>query len=252
MSDLRKSVLNSQQHSRWTESSQSSRASTSHAFGSRSSGASIRYISVPRIPSSGQSSKIERKLREFLLNFKSGGISINDGVEQILKYVNKYGTNSNHEHERVDKLSGASSSTFHTQRQQPPKAKPKPKPKTMTSKTVHHQSKSKQLALEKELARLADSDGFVSTPPRRLKRKPKPVVLFDTVQYETKRKLRSSDRHRADVDTIQKTITKEVQHTNATRVVNVSPNIANNMENVTQSSRTSSSFGMPIDFHYTI
>lgn len=247
MSDLRKSVLNSQQRNRWTETSQSSRVSTSHAFGSKSSGGSIRYISVPGTPSPGQSSKIERKLHEFLLNFKCGGVHINDGVQRILKIVKKYGPNNNHQ-QHVGRSSSNSSSATHTQPQQ--HLKPKSTPKTVTSKMVHQKSKTQRnkTLLEKELERLSDSNGFVATPPRRSKRKPKPVVLFDPLQYECKRKLRSSSR--SNVDSVQTTIAKKVQHTKTTRVVNVSPNIATDMEHVTQSSRTSSSFGIVILFFF--
>lgn len=219
MSDLRKSLLTTQHRSRhgWprtgSESSTQLNMSTSHASSSRQM-VSVRNASA--VPSKNSNSsvadKIDRRLRAYLAEYKEGKIRMKDATAGIVRTFRKYGGYKPEDTSNVNNSSSASYST--------PLAKPNATAKKIDSvtpkKVDHRKPKDKSTGtkwkVQNELAKLADSDGWVKDTPLRSKRKPKAISRFEESKYERNLVLRSSGHRVPDaIGTTHKTVAKKVR-----------------------------------------
>lgn len=240
MSELQKKVLKTQHFSHRSEWYQAMAQPITFASGSRSSGQ--LFSSASSTEQTKPKKKIERKLLEFLSEFKRGTITTTDGVNNIMRIFKKYGTSS--EIGNVEKISTYSSKTKSKSKSA---SKSVPKPGSSTPK----KKSSKSNISNNELARLFDSDGFVSTPPKRLKRIPKAVDRFDETKLNVSRTLRSS-RIRTILSgdgTSSKKNTGNIQHE---KVNKVSQSFFEGRANISQTSTPKSILGERVHFEMTV
>lgn len=224
MSDLRKSLLTTQHRSRhgwpWTGSNLSTQLSMSTSHASH-----VRQIELARnasdVPSNNSNSsmadKIDKRLRAYLADYKHGAIRMKDATAAIIRTFRKYGGYKPEEIGDISNVSHSSSSSCSTS---PAKSNPAPKiTDSATPKKKNHRTKPKNTstdtkkAVRNELAKLADTDGWVKDTPLRLKRKPKAVVRFEESKYERNLASRSSGQRASPVEigTTRKTVAKKVR-----------------------------------------
>lgn len=115
-------------------------------------------------------------------------------------------------------------------------SKSKHREKDSSNEIAERANKSSKYDLScKELVRLMDSDGFVSTPPARLKRTPKPVERFALIKFDTpkSKRLRSSNRR----DTYQEHVDRSTER-NVARVMVDSTDSVVQLESIQTTSQT--------------
>lgn len=240
----------------WTGTKSTQSAGSSTAVSCLSGGkwrkVSMKNSSVePKIAlsESHATEKIKRKLRTVLYEFKPNAltIQINDTTARIMRIFKKYGQfdGDNVRHSLNNSLDISRSVPNVT-----PKNKKSTVPKKSNNAKPVNKKTQKQSAMRKELARLADSDGFVSSSPLRLKRQSKAVSRFDVTIEERKQSLRShtsqnhatGNRQQTKVTKQRKTITK--RNTHVQQVIQVKAMTVGNgsmaqMHNISHTSQTS-------------